>query len=211
MRLIKRTTHRHRLFEHGAYCHHDFQYTHPDELTWWADFGFLLNHCYVSVAWAHPRMRYLDLIETEAHLQVQHLLNDDDSLIHRGAPTYRRLGKSRKKIKYYEMEIHDSPWFDALNSVKEQLKVEADFTIQPSIQVEWYHYSKFLAIYAPVEIRSHVDVVNLSHIIKRILKHEITLEEAFPNYVYTRSDWLRESVTVKNVESLDIHAHSVKS
>lgn len=208
MRLIKRTKHRHRLFENGAYCHHDFQYTRPDELTWWADFGFLLNNCYISVAWAHPRMRYLDLMETEALKQVQHLF--DDSHVGRGKPTYRRLGKSRKKIKYYEMDIPDNPWFHALTSVKEKLKVEADFTIQPNIHIEWYDYGKFLSIYAPVEIRSHQDVVNLSHIIKRILKHELTLDEAFPNYVYTRSDWLRESAIVENVESLDIHAHVVK-
>ena len=209
LRHIKRTSHRHRLFEHGVYCPIDFQYTQPDELTWCVDFGLILNDCYISVAWAHPRMSYLDRIDEEAIKLVQHLKKDDAFDGQHSTPIYQRIGKSRKKIKYYEMEIPDNPWIDALTTVKEQLKTEADFTIKPSMQIKWYDYGKFLSICAPVEIRSQQDVVSLIQIIKRILKHELTLEQAFPNYEYTRSDWLRDSAIMENVEPLDIQAHSV--
>ena len=209
MRLIKRNSHLHREFVQGVYCHESFKYEKDAKLTWWSDFGFMLNNRYINVDWIHPRMGYYDLIEMESHKQVQHLYNDHESLIHEGPSTYRRVGKSRKKILLQSMNIPDSPWRNALRATKQRLNKEADFNIKPTINIEWFYNCRSLSICAPVEIRSFQDVVSLSHLIKRILKHELTLEEAFPKYEYTRSDWLRDSAIMENVEPLDIQAHSV--
>ena len=103
----------------------------------------------------------------------------------------------------------DSAWYEGLIKAKQQLNLQTNFIIKASVAVEWYPYGKFLSICAPVEIRSQQDVVSLIQIIKRILKQELTLEQAFPNYEYTRSDWLRDTAIMENVEPLDIQAHSV--
>ena len=53
-------------------------------------------------------------------------------------------------------------------------------------------YGKDVTICAPVEIRTIEDVALLSLIIKRLLKYEININEAFNANSYTRKNWLSD-------------------
>lgn len=193
---LKRRPHRDWTFVNKIYCHHSFENITPNDLTWWADFGFMLNNYYVSVAWEHPRMQYSDQIDTAASEQVQHLYDEDgvDNIFNDAKPIYIKVGKSRKKISSYRRDSSNSKslWFKALQAEKEKLKKEADFIITPNIKVEWVAYGKDVTICAPVEIRTVEDVALLSLIIKRLLKYEININEAFNANSYTRKNWLSD-------------------
>lgn len=195
-RNFKRACHRNWTFVNKIYCHHSFENITPNDLTWWANFGFMLNNYYVSVAWEHPRMQYSDQINNAANEQVQHLYDEDgaDNIFNDAKPNYIKVGKSRKKISSYSTEVSDSKcaWFKALQAAKEKLKKEADFIITPNIKVEWVAYGKDVTICAPVEIRSIEDVALLSLAIKRLLKYEININEAFNANSYTRKNWLSD-------------------
>lgn len=207
--LSKRSSHREILFENGVHFHYSFLYEKDADLTWWNDFGFLHNHCFINVEWIHPRMHYKTLLDREAYKQVEHLWHDHDFLTSDDQTTDQRLGQSSEKALCCAIDTLDSAWYEGLIKAKQQLNLQTNFIIKASVAVEWYPYGKFLSICAPVEIRSQQDVVSLIQIIKRILKQELTLEQAFPNYEYTRSDWLRDTAIMENVEPLDIQAHSV--
>ena len=102
-RNFKRASHRDWTFVNKIYCHHSFENITPNDLTWCADFGFILNDYYVSVAWEHPRMQYSDQINNAANQQVQHLYDEDgaDNIFNDAKPNYIKVGKSRKKISSY--------------------------------------------------------------------------------------------------------------
>lgn len=195
-RKFKRRPQRDWTFVNKIYCHHSFENITPNDLTWWADFGFMLNNYYVSVAWEHPRMQYSDQINNAASEQVQHLYDEDsaDNIFNDAKPIYIKVGKSRKKISSYIREGSNSKnlWFKALQAAKDKLKKEADFIITPNIKVEWVAYGKDVTICAPVEIRTIEDVALLSLIIKRLLKYEININEAFNANSYTRKNWLSD-------------------
>ena len=195
-RQFKKASHRKYHFENKVYCDHSFNETGPSDLTWWADFGFMLNDCYMNVDWIHPRTEFKDTLREKA-FQVKHLYKEKyyENLMDKSEPIYKKLGKSRKKTLAWRTTLRNlnTDGFElALKLAEDNLQKEADFIIKPSISVEWHKYGKSVSMCAPVEIRSVNDVADLAQIIKRILKHEISVDEAFNHHRYTRLNWLDE-------------------
>lgn len=196
-RKFKNTCYRKRSFENKVHCYHTFTDVGPTDLTWWADFGFMLNGCYIIVDWVHPRMAFKDAVRDVAFKQVGHLYKDthNDTLMNRSVPVYKKLGKSRKKIHVWRTthkKLNTDGFLLALKLAEDALAQEADFVIKPSVSIEWKKYGKSVSVCAPVEVRSINDVASLALILKRVLKREISIDDAFNHYRYTRLNWLEE-------------------
>ena len=58
--------------------------------------------------------------------------------------------------------------------------------------MRWWKDGKSVSLCAPIEIRSAEDVAALLIVLKRILKHEIGIDEAFNQYQYSRLNWFEE-------------------
>lgn len=184
-------------FEKKVYCYHSFNEIGPTDVTWWADFDFMLNGCYISVDWVHPRMAFKEAMLDKAFKQVSHLYKEEhnDTLMDNSRPIYKKLGKSRKKIRAWRTvprKLNTDAFSLALKLAEDNLQKEADFIIKPSVTVEWRKYGKSVSVCAPVEMRSIDDVATLALILKRILKHEISVDDAFNHRIYNRLDWLEE-------------------
>lgn len=196
-RQFKNASNRNCEFDNGIHCHHSLIEIGANDLTWWMDFDFILNGCFVSVDWIHPRTEFKDTLQEKAFSQVKHLYKEryHESIMDKGEPIYKKLGKSRKKILAWrttQRNWNTDGFQLALKLAEDNLQKEADFIIQPSISVEWHKYGKSVSVCAPVEVRSIDDIANLVQIIKRILKHEIKVDEAFNQHRYTRLNWLEE-------------------
>ena len=81
-------------------CHHSFIEIAPTDLTWWSDFSFLLNGCYISVDWIHPRMAFQNAVRRQAFKQAEVLFGAEpyNPIFSAVEPLYKKIGKSRKKI-----------------------------------------------------------------------------------------------------------------
>ncbi|MDP3087609.1 MAG: hypothetical protein Q8M99_05415 [Methylotenera sp.] len=196
-RQFKNTTHRNCNFQKKVYCYNTFSDVGPKDLTWWTPFGFILNGCYISVDWVHPRMAFKDAIREKALKPVNHLYKErcHENFLDNSVPIYKKLGNSCKKIRAWQTipsKLNTDGFGLALKLAEDNLAQEADFNIKPSIDVEWRKYGKFVSVCAPVEIRSIEDVASLALILKRILKHEISVDDVFNHHQYTRLDWLEE-------------------
>jgi hypothetical protein len=100
-RQYKHATHRKYKFQNRVCCYHSFNEVLPSDLTWWTDFGFMLNDCYMNVEWIHPRTAFKDKLQEKAFSQVKHLYKESyyQNLMDNSEPIYKKLGKSRKKIR----------------------------------------------------------------------------------------------------------------
>lgn len=58
-----------------------------------------------------------------------------------------------------------------------------------------------------MEVRNAADIGELIVLTKQLLKREVTLQELFPNYRYTKADWEREVIHVGNE---NLHVHQVR-
>jgi hypothetical protein len=174
-------------------------------LSWWDDVTFIVNDYRVALAWVHPRMEYQDRIQDEALALTEHLrprkLFDDP------APSYTKLGRSRKKIAYWSRDgAAGRSWGDAVSVAEKRLAKIADFQITPHMDVRWCRYSRLVNLCVPVEVRNIDELRALALLTKRILKREATLQEAFPDYQDTRDDWVREGLADRYV---GLHSHRV--
>ncbi len=173
-RQFKHTSHREFNFDNGVYCHHSLTEIGPTMFTWWADFAFMLNGCYISVDWIHPRMAFKDAIREKALKQVNHLYKErrQENFLDNSVPIYKKLGNSGKKIQAWRTiprKLNTDGFGLALKLAEDNLHKVADFVIQPSVDVEWHKYGKSVSVCAPVEVRSNDDVASLALILKRIL------------------------------------------
>ena len=120
-------------------CHHSFIEIAPTDLTWWSDFSFILNGCYMSVAWMHPRMAFHDAIRAHALKQARVLFADElpDALMNAVVPLYKKLGKSRKKLSAWQTlpsGNNNSLAFASVLKLEEaKVRKDTDIIVKPSI------------------------------------------------------------------------------
>jgi hypothetical protein len=142
----------------GLYTDHLFETKRL--LSWWHDFSFILNKRRVSVWWIHPRMRYADAIHDEAYV-IAGVSPVDDHELFGGDPTWKRVGRSRKKIVWHrarEMSAARQEYFDQLNAVCERLTAEGIAQdVTPSISVEYFRWGTGVSLCVPMEVRTHAD------------------------------------------------------
>lgn len=182
-------------FTNGLIVRHLYDETNMTKLSWWDDVSFILNNYLVQVSWIHPRLAFKDQIEIDAHKKVEHLDIGVDDFMSQSKPNYTKIGRSRKKIISHTLTgplISDS-WKQAFDVAYTETLKEADYQIEPYIKLEWMPHGRFVELCAPIEVRNEQELMVLATLVRRLLKHETTLEEEFPHYVYTEENWVAES------------------
>ncbi len=181
-------------FTRGLIQRHLYYADISSALSCWHKVGFILNSYRVVVAWIHPRYDYQEYIESEAHKSIAHLNVNMDDIFNEAKPNYVKVGQSRKKIATYTVNLtkDSDEWTTAYRLALQQLPHSIEYEAKPSIKTEWQARSYFVDICAPIEVRSVDDLVKLVTLVKRLLKRETTLDNEFPDYVYTKEQWLAE-------------------
>ena len=184
-----------RLSEGGLFVPHSYEDTTPESLSSWDDVGFILNRRRVIVWWQHPRHVYTEALWDEVHKVV----GDgpiDNWLTEGGTKNYRRVGRSRKKLVstiLREPSPATRAYYDLLKVTYERLSTEG---IEYNVSVSWkpkrLWWAKGVNIVAPLEVRNEKDVAELAGLGKRLIKGQLNLKSEFPDYSYTREDWLSE-------------------
>lgn len=211
-RRLARQYHRNKRgnhFEHGILIRHDYGGFDPNELSWWDDVQFILGGLRVTVAWQHPRHVYQDMIEDAAMKAVHHLYEKiDGGLFDRAEKTYKKVGRSRKKVQSYTTTRRpgEQEWFDALRTEEARLGMEAEFSVEPSFKVKILDWCRFVEIVAPVEVHNVAELRALADLVRRILKGETTLRQEFPGYVYGKAQWVGEGLAERQ---LSVVSHRV--
>ncbi len=182
-------------FTNRVIFRHQYDEADMTKLSWWDDVSFILNNYLVQVAWIHPRMAFKDWAEDEAHKKVAHLDKGNDGFMRQSKPSYVKVGRSRKKIVSRTLagSLLSSDWMQAFDAAYAETLKEADFQITPFIKTERLQYGCFVEICAPIEIRSERDMMALVNLVRKLLKRETTLAQAFAGYVYARDEWIAES------------------
>jgi len=197
LRRKMREYHRHHQWrlEDGLYIPHKYPDEDREQLSWWDDAGFILNGRRVIVHWVHPRCVYSDAIEEKALSEIVAPVDDTSSLFD-GKKTYRKLGRSRKKVAWVEHEFtqEQSNHLAAVKSRDKELRRNGiDLSITPSMRVSWYTWAMAVYLVAPLEVRSHEQVKELISVARRLLKRQTTIEREWPDFSYGPADWLSEA------------------
>lgn len=167
-------------------------------LSYWSDAQFVLNRRRVWVFHVHPRRAYQDEIERQVIDQYWQALSDEQrDWWENATPTYKKLGRSRKKVVSYWLppetdEAHQRHWqaFFAQQDAAERDGI--DYTVRPSAHIEVSADSHMLNLVAPVEVLTMDDVYALVDLARRLMKRETTVRELWPDYAYGREQWLAE-------------------
>lgn len=182
-------------YKDGILVHHLYGKSNETKLTWWDDFGFILNDYQVSVAWTHPRCGYLDQTKTLAHETVSKHGNPqyNENFTHEHDPIYKRVGKSRKVVDSYNTRFfNNSDYFEAVKKEHEKILVSSDLIIKPKMNPKWTNHSRFIYLCAPLEVRNENDLIVLADITRKLLRRETSIDDLFPNYTYSKQNWIDE-------------------
>jgi hypothetical protein len=179
----------------GLYIPHSYDEVKPDALSWWDDFGFILNKRRVIVWWQHPRCVYYDAIDEKSYLEAGDG-PQDSWFIDDAQKLYRKVGSSRKKIIGYtrkELSVEQKLYCESLESIRNRIRKEGiDFEVYPSWQQENLSWAVGVDLVVPIEILNEKDIAVLASLTRRLMLRQTTLEAEFPAYRYGRSEWLKE-------------------
>jgi len=196
-------------FDDGVLVRHAYDGIDPDALSWWDDLAFIQGDRRVNVAWQHPRHVFQESIVAAALEAAEPFRKEEEGgLFGSSSKIYKKVGRSRKKVRYYTHE--PSPdrqvWLEAVRREEARLSQEAEFAVQPSIKVEWLNWCRFVNIVAPVEVRNVPELKKLAALVRLLLKGETTLKREFPGYCYGRKQWMDEGLAD---QALRIVSHRV--
>ena len=174
-----------------------FAHLEPDALTWRDDVGFVLNGRRVMVWFSHPRMKYSDAISDLAWTDMGEAPQDIGSMFEDSGKNWKKVGRSRKKVVLYTMKpfsVELSAYYDEKRNNDLRIQAEGiDLVVRPSIEVKTLSWCTGVSLCVPVEVRQETDLVALAALAKRLIKHEVTLDQLYPGYEYGREDWLGEA------------------
>ncbi len=193
LRIAAKLFHRHKRgsrFEHGIIAPYAFDNPDPDRLTWWNDAVFIVNDYRVMLSWIHPRYAYDKMVRDE----VERCMPQAEPAAFTIAQLTTKVGRSRRnKPQGSRVDLSGAGQAEARETLRRRLSRAADFRIAPFMRSSWTPMHRLVELCAPVEIRSRNDLVALTVLARRLLKREVSLDEAFPAYAYTRDDWLAET------------------
>ena len=197
LRIQARRYHRHHTWElEAGGIHSRHAYQSERMLSWWGDYGFVLNGRRVMIWWVHPRMKYADEISDRAWKEAGPRPDDPDGLLDTKT-IWRRVGRSRKKSIAHRLSPMPGAWrtyYDRLSNQEDRLRNEGiAFEVVPSMRVLTFNWCTGIDLCIPMETRNHDEAFALVLLTKAILKRQTTLAEAFPSYQYGLTDWLAES------------------
>ncbi len=208
LKLSAKQYHRSRRGDHfdsGIRVFHLYNDFDPSRLSWWDDVTFILNDYRVALAWIHPRMAYEDMIADEVARITANFPAPD--IMQTSTPTYKSAGKSRKTISSWKCAPVDrSDWLEHHNRTRQHVMQSANFQITPYLTSRWGPYSRLVTLCAPLEVSSEGELRSLAAVAKRLLKHEVSLEDLFSDYCYTKADWERD---LSNLADACLHAHQL--
>jgi hypothetical protein len=184
-----------RLSQGGLYIPHSYTEVKPDSLSYWDDVGFVLNGRRVIVWWQHPRCVYLDELDAQSWQDAGDGPKDD-WLTEGSTKNYRKVGASRKKIVSYtcrqpsaEQQLH----YDRLDSLRARLSADGiDLDVPSSWNRERLPWATGVSLVAPLEVRNKTELAAVALLARRLVLGQTTLEAEFPEYRYSRADWLHE-------------------
>lgn len=198
MRRSQREYHRShpwKLSAGGLYVPYSYVDMTPESLSKWDDVGFILNKRRVMVWWQHPRYVYAGAIWNAVH-EIVGKGPTDNSLTEVGTKNYKRIGRSKRKLvstTLWEPSPAKRSHYDLLNATFERLSNEG---IEHNVSVSWkpkrLWWAMGVNIIAPLEVRNEKDLTELASLARRLIKGQTDLRSEFPDYSYTREDWLRE-------------------
>jgi hypothetical protein len=91
-------------------------------------------------------------------------------------------------------------WFTARAAAIES----AQYEIDPYIKSRWTKFGKLVELCAPLEICNRNDLLELVHLTRKLLKRTVAINEVFPNYKYTKKNWIEEGL---NKEPVSLRSH----
>lgn len=199
MALLQRQHHRNNpwpLSQDSLYIPHCYKSMRPDALSWGDDVGFIVNRRKVFVGWAHPRCEYAEEICNRAIL----LAGEDprDGWVLDGiTPQYKKVGLSRKKLVNY---LCRSPSDEQLEYIERKRSIERRLSqegIAHRVYCSWKRqrreWATHIFLVAPLEVRNEVELAQVAKLARRLLLGQSTLEAEFPNYCFSKADWLSEA------------------
>lgn len=184
-----------RLSQGGLFIPHLYDETRTDGLSWWDDVGFILNDRRVIVWWQHPRSVYSDRIQ-DVSWDIAGEGPKDDWLTDGATANYKKVGKSRKKIvgfTSHRPSEEQQQFYDKLSDIQERLAVDGiDYDVQPSWHRERLTWATGVALVVPLEVRNERELAVVASLAKQLILGQTSLQAEFPDYRYTKADWLRE-------------------
>lgn len=191
LRIAAKNFHRRKRasrFRNGIIAPYSYDDPDPERLTWWTDAVFIMNDYRVMLSWIHPRYAYDEQIHEEAGRRVAlHPRMEPVT-----TPLKKRAGRSRKKTVGSQVHPANDARLAAWKAQLALLNDEADYRIAPFIKSEWTQHCRLVELCVPMEVRSNGDLSALVALARRLLKREISLDDAFPSYLYTRENWQAE-------------------
>lgn len=196
-KLMHKNNHLQTCFKNGILTWHVYPDQKTDSLSWWDDFEFIVNDYRVSVVWCHPRQAFREFIEREA---IEMVVKDypelpigNEMLELKQKPIFKKIGRSRKKVKWFECTpIAENDFLERVREKEREIEVSTDFHAKPSFDITWAKRSRLVVACIPIEIHNESDLITLASIIRRLIKRDTTINDLFPQYRYTRSEWKNE-------------------
>lgn len=185
------------LNQDGNHLPHAYPENERKKLAWWDDVFFKLGSQVVAIWWVHPRQHYADLCENLLDKQIN--MPDTASCFEWGEKIYTQVGKSRKKIKYYQTSsrYNDERWqlyFAQREQLRQNLLYENDLLVKPFMQIQQYAWGLGVNLCLPIEALDEMSVNEMAQIAKRLVRRETTLAKLYPDYTYSKTDWQRENL-----------------
>lgn len=187
-----------KLNQHGHYLPHCYSKSERKKLAWWDDVFFKMGSQVVAVWWVHPRQHYYDLCENHTFSLMP--LNLNDGRVKFKPSKYKKLGKSRKKAILFqtvELPVHEiekkQQYWQQYETKFDEVLLNNDFVVQPFMQIKQYDWCIGVDLCLPIEALDEMSVNEMAHIAKKLLRRETTLAELYPNYVYTKENWIAEN------------------
>lgn len=158
--------------------------------------GFILNRRKVFVDWSHPRFEYAEEISNRASL-LAGVDPGDDWVLDGITPQYKKVGRSRKKIVSY---LCRSPSDEQLEYDERECLIEKRLRqegIEHHVYCSWKRqrrdWATRILLVAPLEVRNEAELAQVATLARRLLLGQTTLDTEFPNYCYSKADWLTEA------------------
>jgi len=208
-----RTYHRHhpwRLSRTGLYVPHAYPEAMAQSPSWWDDFGFVYAKRRVMVWWRHPRLVYLDTLEDKARDACSVLRPENlGPLFDQRKPLRVRVGEgARRKIKGYRIASFTPEWEAYFTEVDQRRRQLADtdlgIAIPPSFSYEWLSWAQGVSLVLPFEVRCEADLLDLSRIVRGLLRGDRTPLQQPP---YTFAQWSADGGSALLRQSLSGQSH----
>ena len=184
-----------RLSTGGLFVPHSYSNMTLESLSWWDDVGFILNGRRIIVWWQHPRQLYADAVESQAWQEA----GDDpgDNWLTEGlTKDYRRVGRARKKVVSYtcrQPTAAQRAHYDLVRRIQTRLSTGG---INFDVRISWkwlrLKWAMGVSLVAPMDVRNETELASVAHLARRLILGKTTLEAEFPQYCYSRADWIRE-------------------